>query len=816
MNITKEGFMKTMRFIAAVMPLLFAFASCDDKIKEPEKQEPEVLAPEIQLASTEIELESDGAAVNLAYMVKNEIEGERISVSCDADWLEVNTEKARIITLSASANETGAMREAEVVISYKNAESVAIDVTQSFFINPLKIELSGVTATGVTFSVTTSDAELTWIPMVTYKESFEYWDTPDELFESDIEYFKYLADINDQTLQEFLETMVARGSMEDVYLDGLQPSTDYVLYAYGVTTDGRRTTDIVSEMFRTEDPYEGDITFTFEVEENDYVLEYSIIPSHTGVPYYYGIVTEAQLDQWKAKYGTDIRTAIQKGDIDPSIQELMDYGMISGPSGYFEVFGESDIVDWGYYEVAANTKYILFAARWNEDCVLTGPVSTYEHTSATIESSDNQITLEVSNVTQSSADATATVTNDDPYVIIPVRTSEIEGLTDEEVFAYLLAGYDYIMSEYTFTGNKSRTYSRMRPDNDYTFFAFGYKAGTMTTDMKRVQIKTLPAGDPADCTFGFHVEPDVDNAWVEITPSDKGQYYHWFVCPSYYTVDDAKSYIRMIMEQVYEGDIASYASWELTLGDAATTVWDLYSETEYKVCAIIVDYDSGEFLSEMFFSEPFVTPAKTYAAITFDMDFGPYYDLGELVKAGQTQFEPLLKEGNALMPIKVKTIGECSAFYYDIYANDLSDEEMYTDETFYAALEGGGCPYESSIFVVQYDKPMTLAAVAYDYEGNPTKIYREVLRFTQDGASPVSEFIAQQGKASSKAVCARKDCSSLVIPVGTKRHDESRISAIEMQQRQEAAKAMVEEIRKDRMLKEFSDAKLRKSKMIAR
>ena len=141
---------------------------------------------------------------------------------------------------------------------------------------------------------------------------------------------------------------------------------------------------------------------------------------------------------------------------------------------------------------------------------------------------------------------------------------------------------------------------------------------------------------------------------------------------------------------------------------------------------------------------------------------------------------------------------------------------MYTDETFYAALEGGGCPYESSIFVVQYDKPMTLAAVAYDYEGNPTKIYREVLRFTQDGASPVSEFIAQQGKASSKAVCARKDCSSLVIPVGTKRHDESRISAIEMQQRQEAAKAMVEEIRKDRMLKEFSDAKLRKSKMIAR
>ena len=805
--------MKTIRFIAAVLPLSFMLASCHE---EPQPVEPEVLVPEIQLGNTEAVLPSDGAPVNVAYLVKNEIEGERISVSCDADWLEVNTEKARIITLSASANETGAVRETEVVISYKDAESVAIDVTQDFFINPLTIELSGVTATGVTFSVTTTDVEMTWIPMVTYKESFEYWDTADELFDSDIEYFKYLADINDQTLQEFLESMVATGSLQDVYLDGLQPSTDYVLYAYGVTTDGRRTTDIVSEPFRTDDPYEGDITFTFEVTENDYVLEYSIIPSHTGVPYYYGIVTEAQLDQWKAKYGNNIRTAIQKGEIDPSIQELMDYGMISGPSGYFDVFGESDVVDWGYYEVAANTKYILFAARWDENCILTGPVSTYEHTSAAIESSDNQITLEISNVTQSSADATATVTNDDPYVIIPVRTSEVEGLTDDEVFAYLVAGYDYIMSEYTFTGNKTRTYSRMRPDNDYTFFAFGYKAGTMTTDMKRVQIKTLPAGDPADCTFAFHVEPDVDNAWVEVTPSDKGQFYHWFVCPSYYTEDDAKSYIRMIMEQVYEGDIPSYASWELTLGDAATTVWDLYPETEYKVCAIIVDYDSGEFLSEIFFSEPFVTPAKTYAAITFDMDFGPYYDLGELVKAGQTQFEPLLKEGNALMPITVKTIGECSAFYYDIYANDLSDEEMYTDETFYAALEGGGCPYESSIFVVQYDTPMTLAAVAYDYEGNPTKIYREVLMFTQDGASPVSDFIAQQGKSASKAVCARKDCSSLEIPVASKGHEGTRLNGMETQQKQQAARAMVDELRKDRLQKEYFDAKMRKSKMIAR
>lgn len=808
--------MKTIRFLVAVLPLLYAFSACED-VKEPVQDEPEVLVPEIQLGDTDVNISSDGAAVSVAYVVKNEIEGEKISVSCDAGWLDVNTDKARIITLSASTNETGEVRTAEVTLSYKDAEDVALKVSQDFFVNPLKIAVSGVTATGVTFSVTTSDPELTWIPMVTYKEGFEYWETPDELFESDIEYFKYLADINDQTLHEFLESMVAMGSMEDVYLDGLQPSNDYVLYAYGITLDGRRTTDIVSAPFTTEDPYEGDITFTFEVEENDYVLEYSIIPSHTGVPYYYGIVTQLQLDKWKAMYGNDIRTAIQKGEIDPSVKELMDYGMISEPEEYYEVFGESDIVDWGYYEMTADTKYVIFAARWDEDCILTGPVSTYEHTSAPIAGSENQITLEVVNVTQSSADVVVTVTNDDPYVVIPVRTSEVQGMTDDEVFTYLLDGYDYIMSEYTFTGNKTRTYSRMRPDNDYIFFAFGYKAGKMTTaEMDRVEIRTLPAGDPSDCTFEFVCEPDVDNVWVEIKPSDKGLFYHWLVYPSYYTADDVRSYINMIINQAYEGDVATFSSWELSLGDDAATAWDLFSETEYKVGAVIMDYDTGEFLSEVFFSSPFTTPAKTYADITLNMEYGAYYDIGELLKAGQTQFEPLLRDGNALLPIKVTVEGKCSAFYYDIYANDLSDLEMYPDEIFYAGLIGGGCPNSSSIFVVKYDQPMTLTAVAYDYDNNPTQVYRDVMMFTQDGASPAKDFIAQMAGTRSVSAGCRYVEALPEIPVGVKRNEGVRISPEEKHQKEVKALAAVEGLRREKAEKKMNDAKMRRYKMIAK
>ena len=793
--------MKIKDLLIAAAAFVLAAVSCQEK--EPQKEE--TPAPEIQIQKTEVTLASDGASVNVAYMIENEVEGRKISVSNDAEWLTVDTGKARVITLSALINETGAQRHADVTVSYEGAEDVVISVTQDHFVSPLTISISKVTATGVTFSVTTSDESLTWIPMVTYKEGFEYYESADELFQYDLEYFAYLADIRDMTLAEFLETMVASGSMVDVPFDGLQPSTDYVLYAYGVTTDGRRTTDIVHEAFRTEDPYEGDIVFSFEASEDDYILSYTITPSHTGVPYFYGIAPKTRIDAWKSMYNGDLRAAIQAEEIDAEVNELMDLGMISGPEDYFAIYSESNVMDWGYYELTASTSYVIYAVKWDEQCRLSGPVSTYEHTAASIDQSDNQITLEVANVTQSSADAVVTVTTEDPYVVLPIRTSELEGLTDEELFTYLTGEYDYLMSEYTYTGDKVKTYSRMRPDTDYTFLAFGYKAGVMTTsEMDKVNFKTLPAGNPADCTFEFSCEPDVDCAFVDVTPSDKGQFYHWLVYPSYYTKEDAKDYIRMLVEYSYDGDFATFASWELSLGNDSATAWDLYPETEYKVGAVIMDYDTGEFLSDVHFSEPFTTLAKTYADLTFKMDYGPYYDLGDLIKAGQTQFEPILKNGDALMPIKVAVEGDCSAFYYALYANDLSDTETYPDEIFYAGLEGGGKSYPSTNLIVKYDTPMTLVAGAYDYDNNVSQLYRDVLFFTQDGASPARDFIASMGKASS-VMSMDQDATGEDVKVAVKKYDGVRNDVIDIQ---------THELRRERMIQKAEAARMSRSRLM--
>ena len=80
--------MKIKNLAIAMMAALWAFASCDPKIEpdqQPDDKPDQGLTPAIQLAKTEVALASDGASVDIAYMIENPVEGQKISVSNDAE-----------------------------------------------------------------------------------------------------------------------------------------------------------------------------------------------------------------------------------------------------------------------------------------------------------------------------------------------------------------------------------------------------------------------------------------------------------------------------------------------------------------------------------------------------------------------------------------------------------------------------------------------------------------------------------------------------------------------------------------------------------
>ena len=166
------------------------------------------------------------------------------------------------------------------------------------------------------------------------------------------------------------------------------------------------------------------------------------------------------------------------------------------------------------------------------------------------------------------------------------------------------------------------------------------------------------------------------------------------------------------------------------------------------------------------------------------------------------------------MPLKVTVNGDYSAFYYILYPYELTDTEMYPDEQFYDQLEYDGISRLSTNLIVKYDTPMTLVALAYDNQNNPTQLDRIPLRFTQDGASPAKDFIASSGQ---KSIAQFSSMSlSFNTPVGVKRLPQERITSEQMEAKHQEAMAKVEQLRKDKVVAKFEAAKMRKIKQIAK
>ena len=742
--------MKHIKLLLMALLLVAGLTSCE---KEPSTT-PEK-APLIKVDALEVTLNSHGESLEIGYTIENVRAEERTELEVEnlAEWLLVEVADDKI-SFSADKNATTKGRVTNVILKYEGAESVEIAVKQPNIEVPrenlsLEVEITGVSPVSITFNVTASHPDMTWIPMVTYKE---YWDqklSDEEIYISDLAYFEYLADNAGISRDEFLADMVGMGSQSDIEITGLTPETEFVVYVYGLTVDGERTTDIVAREATTEKPYEGDITFTFDIKEEDYIMEFVVTPSHKGVNFYHGVATESEIEAWKALAGSDnLRDAIQQGEIEAGIEDFMYYDFIDDRKDFFDMYNEIDTVDDGWERVKAGKKYILYAAKWDEDCRLIGEVSTAEYTAPAAEMSDNKLTVEIREVNQSQVSVAVTTTNNDPYVVIPMKSEDIAGMKDDEIYNYVMTNYDYLVSEYMANGDSFRIFSRMRPETNYTILAFGSTAGTMTTDMVKVEVTTTASGDPKDCTFAFNVVPGSDTAWIEIDPSDKGHFYNWLVYPADFTAEEAKAYITTIVNNYYDGDIPAFSSWELSQGYINTTAYDLRPETDYKIGVVIMDYDTAEFITDVVFSGVFTTKAMEYADINISVEWSEYWDGKALFEYGYSQFEGC--ENEAIVPMSVNIEGEYEEFYFAVYNRDLSDENTFPDDMFYEDLNVG-YTLKNIILSVPMDTEMTVVAVAYDAMFMPSKLFRKVIYLTEDGASEPETFKAYGGEPSALA-----------------------------------------------------------------
>ena len=478
------------------------------------------------------------------------------------------------------------------------------------------------------------------------------------------------------------------------------------------------------------------MTYDIDVEVNRAVATITVTPSHEGVAYFNNLITREDFEA----YGGDINAAA-----DAVIAKIIeDYAAWDYTLAETFEYNTDYLATQYEFEAMANTEYVAFAFKWNEKCERLSEVSYEWFEVGEIAPSENVITMEISNVTQSTFDIVTTTTNLDPYVIFPVPAMEIIKMrSDDEIFTYLLKTYGTSgLGYYLCEGGVKGTFSGLAAGTDYAVLVFGYEAGTLTTAMLRQNITTAEAGDVDACVYTIEVT-DVDDreANVSITPSDFSIYYYWNVFEASMSEADIKEYIQKSYNSIYYGDYWEFSYYELAQGNVNSRISQLMPSTEYKIVVVPMDPNKFEYIGAMREGGFFRTEEAIIADITITAGFDAYYD-GDEVYALEPDYCSSW-QGWVVVPMSVNIEGEYDGFLYTMfsYVEGLENPEIYSDNMLIDNLYNVGAYWSPAYFRGEWDKTIMIAAVAFDYEGNPSPVYRSVHTFTRDGAGDAQEFV---------------------------------------------------------------------------
>lgn len=752
--------LKKIQLSAVALVLLSAAAAVSSCEKPEEQAESPVL---IAVTEGDVQAPWEGGKCTFLYEVENPTATGKIDPSTTSEWItDFFTGSYGEITFTVAENQDESSRTATVVVKYED-QSLEFNVVQAgkdeMGNSYLKIDIDSLTTSSMHVTVTPADPELTYLVLSSDMESMAGFEDDALLFEDAMSYYQSMADMYQTTLEEYLASFIITGEYDDTF-SGLEPDTEYCVFAFGVSADGTELlTPIARASARTKAVEEVDVTFdiTVETEYTDAGSTADIVinPSDTDAKYWYLLLTQMDYDI----YGAAMPDAVEG-----YLAYLIN---VWGYSGYtpemiydlYSVNGRQEISE----TLEPKSTYWISAFAWDEQCNITSEIAWVEFQAPGLES-DNKISLEVKDVTATSAKFVTTVTNDDPYWIGIQPLADVAGWDDEYLMWALVDYYD-IASEVV-TGNQEKLFENLDPNTEYVAIAFGFDGGSWTTGLTRVDFTTSEAGDPSKCTFDFKID-NLKARSVDITvvPSDPSVSYHWDLFEADMTEEEIRTMfqenIDYQIEMGWVADALEFWQWTVVRGNNSYSWTTLTPESSYKVMAVAIDMTTGEYATDFVFHE-FTTPEAVLSDATVELDL-KWYDGDELYEYDPGMYAAF--KDKAYTDVQASVSGPVAHYYYTVfnYSDGYEDPEVFSDEDVIynlVDLQKGQMDRVSAQWLLNWDTEYIVIGIAVDADGNYGCSYRQKFICTRDGSSPIDEIV-QSGQNASAAVTAE----STAVPV---------------------------------------------------
>lgn len=130
------------------------------------------------------------------------------------------------------------------------------------------VAVSDVAQTEATITVTPSDDQATYYYAAVKKAEFDTFESDAAYAQHILDNLQAIADKKVLSLSEYLATALVKGSTPQKITD-LTAGTDYYAVALGMLTDGRFTSDLVKEAFKTDDAPEPEPELTLSMRAGD-------------------------------------------------------------------------------------------------------------------------------------------------------------------------------------------------------------------------------------------------------------------------------------------------------------------------------------------------------------------------------------------------------------------------------------------------------------------------------------------------------------------------------------------------------------------
>lgn len=498
-----------------------------------------------------------------------------------------------------------------------------------------------------------------------------------------------------------------------------------------------------------------EVTFDMTYDIDGPYVTMHVTPDPEGVRYYAWYYDKKMMESALSKSpGVTLEMYLEKV-VEVDISNAIYYGAYAG---YTTEQAVAEITLVGpssqEFELNGETDFYGFACAVNDSGTIISDVAVTEFRTGSVEPSDNQISIVVTDVNSDRVSYSVKTTNMDQYATMVVPAETVENLSDEELIEWFNGVDSYV--NYLRFGDSDATILVDQQDADYYILAFGFEYGMATTDIHREKVHTLVAdGKPVE-KFNITIDKVTHyrvKATVEAVPATA--LYYVELCYADETAEDLKKAVREAAQwYVDEGYYANLSDCMQVIGSKgkqSVEFTQLQGATEYKVFAVGIDETTGDFNTDVVFTDVITTPEQKQSESYIEIKYDKYFDGFDLKEAYPYEFADA--DGWAVVPLEVTTHGDVVDYYYDIYLEDLTLEGGPTDSELILDLAQYGKKNEPiTMSYCYFYEPLTLVYFAKDGDDNNSAVTRIPMFLYPESCNDISEFHYLDSAAMYKAL----------------------------------------------------------------